>query len=154
MLLSAREEKSTKAGQDPSHSMQNGGKESQSKGGTPLFNGEEKQHEKRDLERHVRGATIILPPLPHWHLRHQLTVSLHGLSHLHFRPSQKSQGPSHVQVAQRVWQLQNIERKMNLLPHHHHFPKWQLVLPDVKARKLNYTTFHSSVRNWNNSAGQ
>ena len=33
MLLSAREEKSTKAGQDPSHSMQNGGKESQSKGG-------------------------------------------------------------------------------------------------------------------------
>lgn len=34
-------------------------------GGTPLFNREEKQHEKTDLERHVRGPTIILPPLPH-----------------------------------------------------------------------------------------
>ena len=36
-------------------------------GGTPLSNREEK-HGKRDLERHVRGPTVILPPLPHWHL--------------------------------------------------------------------------------------
>ena len=32
MFLNPREEKNTKAGQDPSHYMQNGGKESQKKG--------------------------------------------------------------------------------------------------------------------------
>ena len=72
MLLSPREEKNTKAGQDPSHYMQNGGKESQRRG-TPLFNGEEEHHENTDLERHVRGPTIILPPLPHLSSTHHLS---------------------------------------------------------------------------------
>ena len=91
-------------------------------GGPPLSNREEK-HGKRDLERHVRGPTVILPPLPHWHLCHPLTISLHGLSHLHFRPSQKSHGPSHVQVAQRVWQLQNIKMKNEYPSPSPSFPK-------------------------------
>lgn len=82
-------------------------------GKSTLFDGEEKEQEKRDLERCIMGPTLILHPLPH--------LAASAIDSPYFfmgsatgtldPPRSPMALPSRAQVAQRVWQLQNIKGK-------------------------------------------
>lgn len=80
-------------------------------GGNSLFDGEEKEQEKRGLERSVVGLTLILRPLPHSaafaiNSPYFFTGSAIGTLDI---PRSPMALPSGVQVVQRVWRLQNIK---------------------------------------------
>lgn len=93
-VIKSKGRKKVKAGNDPSHYMQNRWKENHRREKLHSLMGK-KRSKKREPRKVCHGTDFNPASSATFScVCHQLAIFLHGLSHWHFRPSQESHGPS------------------------------------------------------------